>query len=366
MAIARACYCTREDVQQTLDFAETSLSNRRVDRAIEAAADGIDGLTHRRFDVTDDVRYWDWPNGQLAMPWRLWLDSDEIITVSSLVAGGVTIAPGDYLLRRSDGRDAAPYDHVEINIGGPASFAAGDTFQRAIAITGTFGYRAATTSVGTLTAAIVTATAATVDISDAASVGVGDTLLVDTERMIVTGRSMTDSGTTITGALTASTAAVTVAVSDGSGFAEDEVVLVDSERMLIVDVAGDTLTVKRGWDGSVLAAHDADTAVWASRRLRVTRGALGTTAATHSDGTAVVRYAPPGAVRDLAVAESIDQLLNESAGYARKGGVSDNARSNTVSTSNIRSYKDQRGVGLDSKRQQVYERFGRKARIRAV
>lgn len=366
MAISRACYCTREDVQRALDYAETARSDRRVDRAIEAAAEAIDGLTHRRFDVVDDVRRWDWPNGQFSVPWRLWLDSDEIITVQSLVAGGVAIAPGDFLLRRSDGRDAAPYDHIEINISGPASFAAGDTFQQAIVVTGTWGYRAATTPAGTLAAAVSTATATTLDLSSGADVGVGDTLLIDAERMLVVGRRQLDTGQTLTADLAAGNAAVSVEVSDGTAFTEDEVILIDSERMLVVDVADDTLTVKRAWDGTVLATHTTGTAVYAARRLKVTRGALGTTAATHAQGAAVARYAPPGLVRDLAVGEAIDQLLGEASGYARKGGVSDNARSNTVSTSNIRSYKDERGVGLDAKRQQVYRLFGRKARVRAV
>jgi len=366
MAISRAAYCTREDVQRALDYQETARSDRRVDRAIEAAADAIDGLCHRRFDVADDTRSWDWPNGQYAVPWRLWLDSDEIISVTSLVAGGVTVAPGDYLLRRSDGRDAAPYDHIEINLAGPASFAAGDTFQQAIVVTGTWGYRATTSAVGTLVAAVSSASATTVDVSSGADVGVGDTLLVDAERMLVTGRRQLDTGQTITADLGATNAAVSVTVSDGSAFTEDEVILVDSERMLVVDIAGNTLTVKRAWDGSVLAAHTTSTAVWAARRLKVTRGALGTTPATHSQAAAVARYAPPGLVRDLAVAEAVVQLLGEQAGYASKGGVSDNARSNTVTTSNIRSYKDERGVGLSSKRNQVYERFGRKARVRAV
>lgn len=363
MAISRACYCTREDVQRALDYAETARSNPRVDRAIEAAADSIDGLTHRRFDVVDDVRSFDWPNGQYAMPWRLWLDSDEIIAVSSLVAGGVTIEPGDYLLRRSDGRDAAPYDHIEINLAGPATFASGDTWQQAIVIAGTYGHRATTSAVGTLTAAVSSATATTVDVSAGSTVGVGDTLLVDAERMIVTGRRQLNTGETLGADLASTNAAVSVAVSDGDAWDEGEVILIDSERMLVVDVAGDTLTVRRAWDGSVLAAHDSGTAIYAGRRLQVTRGALGTTAATHDLGTAVARYAPPGAVRDLAVGESVVQLLGEASGYARRGG---GTTTGSVSTSDSRNASSQIGVDLDAKRAQVYRTFGRKARVRAV
>lgn len=361
MAITRACYATREDVQRALDYNETARSDRRVDRAIESGSDAVDGLTHRRFDVVMDTRYWDWPNGQYAVPWRLWLDSDELISVDSLVVAGVTVDPGDYFLRRSDGRDAAPYDQVQINLSSSAAFGAGDTFQRAIAITGAYGYRATTAAVGTLAAAVSSTSAATIDVSDGAEVGVGDTLLIDSERMLVTGRKVIDTGQTITADLAASNATVSVDVSDGSAFAEDETILIDSERMLIVDIADNTLTVRRAFDGSVLAAHTSGTSIYAARRLKVTRGALGTTAATHTDGTAVVRYAPPGLVRDLALGEAIAQLEQETAGYARPDtGTSD------TTTSNTRGRRKQTGAGLDAKRAEVYRLYGRKARVRAV
>ena len=44
-------------------------------------------------------------------------------------------------------------------------------------------------------------------------------------------------------------------VTDGSQFVVEEVILIDDERMLITDIAENTLTVTRGYRGTVAAAH---------------------------------------------------------------------------------------------------------------
>ncbi len=95
--------------------------------------------------------------------------------------------------------------------------------------------------------------------------------------------------------------------------------------MLITDIAGNVLTVKRAWDGSVLATHVGAT-VYAPRLLTVVRGVLGTAAATHLNGAAVAVHAVPGLVRELAVAEALNLFLQESAGYARTVGEGDSLR----------------------------------------
>src|SRR5690606_34488219 len=133
-----------------------------------------------------------------------------------------------------------------------------------------------------------------------------DLIKLGTEHMVVTGRSMLDTGQNIGADLDASNSAVTVAVTDGTAFSAGETLLIGSERMLIVDVAGNNLIVKRAWDGSVLAAHTSGADIYASRTLTVERGALGTTAATHLDNAAVSRHVVPGAVRALAVAEALE------------------------------------------------------------
>jgi hypothetical protein len=126
----------------------------------------------------------------------------------------------------------------------------------------------------------------------------------------------------------------------------------DSERMLIVDIAGNNLTVKRAWDGTVLAAHTGSS-IYAPRTLTVTRGALGTTAAIHTTAAAITCHVVPGLVRELCIAEATNLLLQGASGYARTIGAGDYT-------------KESSGTGLANLRDQVYAAYGRKSRIRAA
>jgi hypothetical protein len=349
MAVARACYSSREEVTGALDVAATAYAAARVDRAIEAAADNVDGLCHRRFWPQSGTRYKTWPDSAYGTPWRLWLDADELVSVSALVAGGVTIPPADYFLEPAN--SGPPFTSIEIDLSSSSAFAAGDTRQRAVAITGVFGHSADSAPAGALAEAL-DASETAVDVTDSAAVGIGHLIRVDDERMLVTGKSMLTTGQTLQTALTASAASTTVAVTTGSAFAAGETILLDSERMLIQDISGNNLTVRRAYDGSVLAAHTGST-IYAPRTLTVVRGAAGTTAATHSTAASITRHVPPALVRDLALAYSVNQLLQETAGYARVAGSGENVREFT-------------GRGVAAIEADCYQRFGRKARVRAV
>lgn len=350
-------YATREDVMRALDSKATARNAGQIDRALESASRDIEALCHRRFYPELGTRFFDWPNSQRAASWRLWLDDSELISVVALSSGGTVIASTDYLLEPN--RSGPPYNRLEIDLASAAAFGGGDTHQRDISITGLWGYRDEETAAGALAAAVSSASATTLSVNGAAAaaLGVGSVLRIDSERMLVTGRAMADTGQNLGGSgLTAQANAVAVVVTDGAAFAVDEVLLVESERMLIVDIAGTTLTVKRAWDGSVLAAHSAGVDIYASRTLAVARGALGTTAATHSLGATVQRWDPPGPVRGLTIAEAVTQLANEVAGYARtrksgEGGTSERSMDVTA---------------LAGKRQRVYDSHGRKGRVRSV
>ena len=190
----------------------------------------------------------------------------------------------------------------------------------------------------------------------AAIIGVGQIIKVDSERMLVTAKTMIDTGVNIDAAdsLTASAADVSITMSTTtSAPVVDEVILIDSERMLVVDVAGSVLTVKRAWDGSVLAAHAAAADIYASRRLTVIRGALGTTAATHADTTAIVKHVVPGLVSELCLAHALTTMGQRLSGYARTVGTGDNQRESS-------------GRGLKQIRDDAYTAYGRKARSAAV
>ncbi|MET8766323.1 hypothetical protein [Streptomyces sp. NPDC004658] len=349
-------YATREDVQRALDTKPTARNASQIDRALQSASRDVEHLCHRRFYPEQGIRYFDWPDSQYRPSWRLWLDDSELISLTSITSGGVTIPLDDVLLEPN--RSGPPYTRVEINIGTSAAWGGGSTHQRDITITGLWGYRNDETTVGALAAAVssATATTVTVDGPTAAAVGVGSVLRVDAERILVTGRTMADTGQNLGGTgLTAQQNNVAITVADGSGFAVDEVLLIESERMLIVDIAGNTLTVKRGWDGSVLAAHAAGVDIYASRTLTVTRGALGTTAATHTNGSSVVRWDAPGLVRDLVIAEAIGRLTSETSGYTRALRAGEGS-----------GERNRDNGALSALRQAVYDAVGRKARMRSV
>lgn len=352
-------YATREDIMRALDSKPTARNARQIDRALQSASRGIDDdLCHRRFYPEIATKSFNWPDSQSRTSWRLWLDANELISVTALTSGGTTIAASDFFLEPN--RYGPPYNRIEIDLDSSASFGGGDTHQRDITVTGLWGYHLDETTVGALTAAVATTTATSVSVNGAASaeLGVGSVLRLDSERMLVTGRTMADTGQNVGGAgLTAQANSVTVTVADGTVFAVDEILLIESERMLIVDIAGNTLTVIRAWDGTVLAAHAAGVDIYAARTLTVTRGALGTTAATHADASSVVRWDPPGLVRDLTIAEAMNRVTNEQAGYVRTRRTSGGG----ASTDQALTARD-----LPSLREQVYNAHGRKARIRSV
>jgi hypothetical protein len=349
-------FATREDVMRALDVKLTARNSAQIDRALESASRDVESLCHRTFAPTTATKSFDWPNGQKARPWRLWLDANDLISVTTLTSGGTTIASSDYFLEPN--QYGPPYSRLEIDLDSSAAFSSGDTHQRAITVTGLWGYTNTETTVGALTAAVSTPTATGVSVDAAASavLGVGSVLRIGDERLLVTGRAMADTGQNVGGGgLAAQANSVTLAVTDGTAFAVDEVLLVESERLLVVDIAGNNLTVKRGWDGSVLAAHAAGVDIYAARTLTVQRGALGTTAATHSNGATVARWDPPGPVRQLTIAEAINTLIMEQAGYSKvlRSGESGGERN-----------RDQKGI--ERLRTQVYDSHGRKGRVRAV
>src|SRR5690348_2102852 len=92
-------YCTREDVKRAVDSTETARNNDQVDRLIAAAARDIDSACARYFYPRTTTLYWDWPDLQrMGLPWRLWLDRDELLSLTSLTTGGASIATSNFNL----------------------------------------------------------------------------------------------------------------------------------------------------------------------------------------------------------------------------------------------------------------------------
>lgn len=349
MAITSPVYCTREDVKSALDYNETSRSNAKVDRAVEAGSRAVEGLLHRTFLPVVATRYFDWPTRQGGRTWRLWLDDNELISATTVTSAGTAISSNDYFLEPAN--YGPPYDRVEIDLGSSASFEAGDTHQRAVAITGLWGYQDTTTPVGTIVEAL-DASETGIDVSDSSLYGVGSVLKVDSERLMVTDKTMLTTGITTGSSLTAQKNSQSLTVSDGTQFHVGETLLIDSERVVVDDVAGNTLTLRRGTDGTTLAAHNTGVTIYAPRTLTVQRGALGTTAATHSSSATLSLQTVPGLVRQLAVAEAVSALKQEGSGYASESGSGENSSPGGSSVGNLR--------------QTVYSLYGRQARMWAV
>jgi hypothetical protein len=341
-------YCTREQVAGALDTSTTALDDQQIDRAIASAARNIEGRLHRVLYPHLATRTFDWPADSRS--WRLWLEQHSLISVTTLTAGGVAIAAADYLLRPMYG---PPYEWIEIDLGSSAAFAAGATSQDAISIVGKWGYRDDEDQVGDLASSLAATTTATATITwNTPRIGVGDVLRINSERMIVTAKTWVDSTQNLATPLTASKSNVTVAVSDGTAFAADDVLLLDSERMLVTDVAGNNLTVRRAYDGSVLAAHSGSD-VYTRRGIELARAQLGTTIAAHSSSDDVLRWVPPSLINSLNIAEAIDQIHQEQAGYARTSGSGDTQR-------------ELAAIGLKRLRDDATTLYGRKLRTLAV
>jgi len=352
MTVTRVCYCSRDEVQRALDFKDSALTNAQIDRAMESAARNIEGLLHRKFYPVLATRYFDWPNYQYAYPWRIWFDQHDLVTATAVTSGGQPIPLNQCFFEPVN--SGPPFTYLELDRSTTAAFGVGPTPQRDVAITGTWGYSADTDPAGSLAAAVTDTTGTTLTVTDSSAIGVGNTILIDTERFLVTGQSMVTTGQAQqgSGVSTTSNADVTLAVTSGAAFTVGEILLLDSERMLIVDIAGNNLTVKRPWDGTVIAAHTSAT-IYAPRQLTVTRGALGTTAATHSISAPAGRHRVPSLIRDLAIGESLNSVLQETSGYARTVGAGDNER--VIS-----------GAGLADKWYEATAAYGRKNRTRVI
>lgn len=346
-------YCTREDVKSALDSKATAYNNKDVDAAIEQASRNAEGLLHRRYYPEMATRTFDWPNQYYAPSWRLYLRNNELISLTTLVSGGITVPPTGYFLRRSDNVDYPPYTFIDINLASSSAFSGGSTFQRSIVATGLYGYHDTQTDIGGTLATTINSSTATVDVTNSADIGVGSLLNLELERVTISARSLLTTATTINADMGALNSVVSASVTDGTKHHEGELITIDAETMIVRGIAGNTLIVQRAWDGSVLAQHTSGATVYAPRRLTAVRAALGTMAAAHNAGISITRQTYPGPVVSLARAYAINNRLQEVAGYARVAGSGNNAYEFT-------------GRGIIQLEQDAYQSVGRRNRLGAI
>jgi hypothetical protein len=348
MAITRPCYCNRTDVQRAPDFKPGYVDNSRVDRAVASAADKIEGQLRRVFYPRDTTYRFDWPNYQYAAPWELFLDPWDLQVLTDLESPQGTVIPLNqaipYPLNRKPGW---PARRIQLDRGTTASWGSASSPQAAIWAAGTWGFTVDMDGAGTLAANVASTTATSVTVSDGSQAGPGDVLILSPgtgavpypqaqyahtfgaiapltgERVIVTDVAAAATGLTQnTGCTTASEGDNQLTTTGAGTLNTGETLILDAERMLITQIISGTATVIRGWDGTLPATHSGAT-VNALRAYTVLRGQLGTTAATYSLGAAISRHRVPQLVRDLATAEALDQVMQETSGYARTVGGPD-------------------------------------------
>ncbi len=384
MAVTRICYVSRQTAMRAVDFRDGIDQEQAADRAIQTASKNIDEQLHRRFYPQDGTAYFDWPNqggsggGQYAYPWRLWLDQFDCVVLTSLVTGGVTIPLNQVFLEPvNNPLDGRPYyEYIELDRSSTAAFGGNAASpQHSIVLTGTWGYGADADPAGTL-AANVGSSDTTITVSDGSQAGIGDLLILGYgrgsapfpaalgyagaiapytgERVLVTGVATAATGLTQSGSgcSTALDSDQALSTTGSGSLNPGEVVVLDQEQMLVEQIVAGVATVRRAWNGTTLATHSAAT-VYAQRLLTVTRAMYGTTATSYSSAAAVYKHRVPSLIRDLAVAEAVNQVLQEGSGYARTIGSGADAHPAP-------------GADLASKWEEAMVAHGRKARVRAV
>lgn len=349
----RILYATLEEVYASPGVSYSTRLNAWALRKLEAGTEAVEGLTHRRFYPETKTLTFDWPNYQYAPTWQLRVP--DLISVTSLTAGGTSVSPSDLFLRRDDDVDEAPYNIVEIDLSSSASFAAGTTSQRAISIVGVWGDKATVPVTDGQLGGNINSSVTTIVVNPSGNVlevGTGALILVGTEYMLTTARRMSDTGVNTAGTLEDTPDAQTLAVGDASGFAYGETILVGAERMTVIDIAGNNLIVDRAVDGTTLADHASGVDVYAARTYTVQRGVVGSTTASHTAADVVTAHRFPGLVNELSIAETVVLMEGSKGAYSATTGSD--------------SRQEAPGAGLADLRNRCWVKHGRMGRLEAI
>ena len=186
-----------------------------------------------------------------------------------------------------------------------------------MAVTGRWGlYEEAVATGATVASQTDSATSLTVD--NAAGISAGANLLIESEQELVTATGAASDSTANTAeALDAEEEEIDV--DNGAAVNIGEVLKINFEQMKVLDKAGNTLLVAKGWNGTSRSAHLTGQDVYVYRTFTVARGVNGTTAAAHTN-KAVSRYVPPADVHYLCKQIAALMLKKAQSGFAGKVG----------------------------------------------
>jgi hypothetical protein len=320
----RANYTTREKFKRAADVRGSDL-DAQIDRLIAAASRHIERVTRTWFVPRTAAEPYNWPQINPGTTWELWV-RDYLLSVSAITdedgSGTITVANTNL-----EPQHGPPYTRVEIDYSSADTFDAGDTEQQTITVTGDWGYSNDTESAGTVVSGLASGTTATTFVTDSSDlIGVGDSLLIESERVFVTGKTTVDLAVNThgtTGALTASKTDtnVTLAAAPATALRVGEILRINSEDMRITAINSTSdVNVERAYDGTILAAHSTGDDVYAYRTLTIERGINGSTAATHANATAVSRYVPPADVELYCLQRAMLWFHQERGGLGEAAG----------------------------------------------
>ncbi len=201
MAVSRVCYVTRE-MMRLAGLVTDDSEDARVDRIIQATARQFESDTRTWFiprteakDVTVPVAPAYAPSGFWAiipLPAHLQSASAVVLHTSATASQALTVTT-----QYRFSPDRVPYDHIEIAavqvdpVYGYDVVTGWAGFRPYLTITGVWGHSASLVAAGTLNGDI-TDTATELTCSRGDLVGVGDSILIGTEQMLIADRVITE------------------------------------------------------------------------------------------------------------------------------------------------------------------------------
>lgn len=209
-------YISRDEAKRSfLNITSTVTAvDTKIDPLIESASRWIEGACRAYFYPVIETRYYDHPSDATILKLDQWLLSITTFTTGN---GTITIDDeDDYFLMCGDTYNLSPYNRIVMkSSGSQPNLSYSGTPQQANAITGPWGYSDSYENTGTTLAAAISSTTATTFIS-----------------------------------------------SDGSSLEIGWTSLIDDEQMFISSTSGNTVTVKRGMNGTTAATHDDTSTVY--------------------------------------------------------------------------------------------------------
>lgn len=130
----------------------------------------------------------------------------------------------------------------------------------------------------------------------------------------------------VNGVITDTESEQIIGVDNGKEFAEGEVIRIDSEDLYIEKIAGNSLTVNRGWNGTFPASHEDNSEIYVYRTFTVVRGVNGTTATPHTTKE-IFQLVPPADVNYMTRQMAILMQMKSESGFQGRVGNSETGES---------------------------------------